>query len=88
MQSLDVMQRYNVLSNVKTVMETKTVMMVQTSGIVVSRAFLFKKISKSTYFALTLDDSIDSKYWDHFFRKRPAAQSDDIPLGTCGMRAY
>lgn len=30
------------------------------------------------------DDSVDSLYWDHLFRKRPAAVSDDLPLGSCG----
>lgn len=32
-------------------------------------------------------DVIDSTYWDHLFRKRPAARSDDLEINDCGMFA-
>lgn len=29
-------------------------------------------------------DAIDSTFWDHLFRKRPAARSDDLAIDECG----
>lgn len=29
-------------------------------------------------------DMIDSTFWDHLFRKRPAARSDDLANNECG----
>lgn len=28
-------------------------------------------------------DESETLFWDHFFRKRPGAESDDIPLNDC-----
>lgn len=29
-------------------------------------------------------DLIDSTFWDHLFRKRPAARFDDLDMEECG----
>ncbi|XP_058455658.1 relaxin receptor 2-like isoform X1 [Malaya genurostris] len=34
------------------------------------------------------DDEVDSSFWDHFFRKRPAALNDHLPFTSCAWNDF
>lgn len=92
----DVMRRWNVSSRGWTVMGTRTVRTARMSGIVVCGwapalnnclPMRIWKIDQVYVFDfLYAADINDSTFWDHLFRKRPAARSDDLELDECGKK--
>lgn len=83
-KTLGATQRWNAWSNASTAMDTKIARMARTNGIVVRQRICFVYCEFLRRYFSSSADAIDSTFWDHLFRKRPAARSDDLAIDECG----